>query len=179
MIYFFGFIALLLVQRLFELGIARRHERELRQRGAREIDARGYRVIVGMHAAFFVSLVLERIFFNRVLSREWFVFAAIFVAAQLLRYWAIHSLGVYWNTKIIVLPGHPAIGKGPYRVLRHPNYLAVVTEFAVIPLIFSCYFTAVTFMILNALLLQRRIRIESNALATAAHGDWSGGREYE
>lgn len=171
MIYFFGFIALLLAQRLFELRIARRHEIELKRRGAREIDAAGYRVIVVMHTAFFVSLIVEKSLFHRILSHEWFVFAAIFVAAQLLRYWAIHSLGVYWNTRIIVLSGHPSIRKGPYRTLRHPNYLAVVTEFAVIPLIFSCYFTAAAFTVLNAFILRRRIRIETKALASAAGED--------
>ncbi|MCL5267637.1 MAG: hypothetical protein M1469_06000 [Bacteroidetes bacterium] len=167
MIYFFGFIFLLLAQRVFELMAAKRHEKSLKRLGASEVDRNGYRVIVGMHVTFFVSLVLEKVFLHRVLNREWFVFVIIFASAQLLRYWAIHSLGVYWNTKIIVAPGHTRIKKGPYKYFRHPNYVAVITEFAVVPLVFSCYATAVAFTILNALLLRRRIKIETNALASA------------
>lgn len=169
MTYFLGFIALLLSQRLIELMVAKRHEKSLKRLGGSEADRNGYRVIVGMHVAFFVSLISERIFLHRVLNQEWFVFVMIFALAQLLRYWAIRSLGVYWNTRIIVVPGHPIIRKGPYRFLRHPNYLAVITEFAVIPLVFSCYVTAALFTILNAVLLRRRIRIETKALAAAEH----------
>jgi methyltransferase len=167
LIYFFGFIFLLLAQRAFELKVARRHEKELKNRGGREVDTNGYRVIVGMHSAFFVSLTLEKVAFDRPLNPEWSILMAIFFAAQLLRYWAIHSLGIFWNTKIMIVPGHPIVRKGPYRYFRHPNYAAVITEFAVVPLIFSCYVTAVGFTIANALLLGRRIRIETSALASA------------
>ena len=147
--------------------VAKRHEKELKTRGGREVDIDGYRVIVGMHSAFFVSLTLEKVAFDRPLNPEWSILMAIFFAAQLLRYWAIHSLGIFWNTKIMIVPGHPIVRKGPYRYFRHPNYAAVITEFAVVPLIFSCYLTAVCFTIANALLLGRRIRIEKNALASA------------
>lgn len=173
MIYFFGFIFLLIAQRLFELRIAKRHEEKLRKLGASEVDKNGYRVIVGMHSAFFVSLVLEEVFLNRGVSPEWPVFLTIFVAAQLLRYWAIHSLGAFWNTKIIVAPNHPIVRKGPYRYLRHPNYVAVITEFVVIPLLFACYLTAAIFSAMNALLLARRIKVEARSLASTGHEDQS------
>ena len=153
-----------MAQRIFELIIARRHERKLESIGVIEIDRDGYRFIVAMHGAFFVSLALERILLHRTLSNLWIILGLIFCAAQVLRYWAIVSLGTYWNTKILVTPGHPLLKKGPYRLLRHPNYAAVITEIAVIPLIFSCYVTCVVFTILNAVVIRRRIRIENLSL---------------
>ena len=154
----------MLAQRAFELIIAKYHEKKLKHIGAAEIDKNGYRFIVGMHSAFFVSLVLERLILNRTLSRWWIIFAIIFVVAQVLRYWAIASLGIYWNTKILVAPHHPLLRKGPYKISRHPNYIAVITEFAVVPLIFSCYITSLVFTILNAFVIRRRIRVEVRAL---------------
>ncbi len=161
------FLLFLSIQRIIELVIARRHERILMKLGAVEVDTTGYRAIVAMHAAFFVSLVLESLAMKRSPSPYWIVLIVIFAAAQLLRYWAISSLGVYWNTKLIVAPNHPPITRGPYKYLRHPNYAAVITEIAIIPLIFSCYITAALFTFINALLLRRRIRIETIALGMA------------
>jgi len=97
-----------------------------------------------MHTAFFISIILEKIFFGRHLDTLWPVLLLIFAGAQFLRYWAIHSLGTYWNTKILVAPAHPKIVRGPYRFMRHPNYIAVIIDFMVIPLLFSCYYTAVS-----------------------------------
>ncbi len=101
----------MLAQRAFELIIAKYHEKKLKHMGAGEIDKNGYRFIVGMHSTFFVSLVLERLILNRTLSRWWIIFAIIFVVAQVLRYWAIASLGIYWNTKILIAPHHPLLRK--------------------------------------------------------------------
>lgn len=158
------FLLLVLAQRIVELAIAKRHERELRRIGAIEVDKNGYRLIVGMHIAFFVSLILEKLFLNRTASQWWIFFTIIFCIAQVLRYWAIASLGIYWNTKILVTPRHPVLRKGPYRFLRHPNYVSVVTELAVIPLVFSCYVTCVVFTISNAIVIHRRVRIEIQSL---------------
>ncbi len=157
-------LSFLLVQRLVELRIARRHENILRSRGAVEVDKQGYRYIVAMHAAFFVSLVIETVLLKRHVSHYWVLLLSIFAAAQVLRYWAISSLGIYWNTKILIERHHRVIRKGPYRFIRHPNYLAVVIEICIVPLILSCYLTAVTFSLLNALALTRRIRMETRAL---------------
>jgi len=135
--------------------------------GAREIDKHGYRVIVLMHIGFFISLVSEYIFLNRELNKFWIPLLILFILAQILRYWAISTLGHCWNTKILVIPGTKPISSGPYKYVKHPNYVAVITEIAVIPLIFSCYFTAVGFSILNILALKRRIQIEEKALSDA------------
>ncbi len=157
-------LAFILAQRIAELVIARRHEIALKKLGAIEIDRTGYRLIVVMHAAFFISIVAEYIIFRRSVSGYWQVLVAVFLAAQGLRYWAISSLGVYWNTKILIAPGQPIVRHGPYRFIKHPNYLAVVTEIAVVPLAFSCYYTASLFTIMNAAVLWRRIRRETQSL---------------
>lgn len=161
------FLLLVLLQRALELLFAKRHERKLKNLGAKEIDKSGYSFIVAMHAAFFASLILEKIFLNTQISRWWMFLGLLFCLAQILRYWAIASLGVYWNTKVLVVPHHPILKGGPYGILRHPNYIAVITELAVIPLIFSCYITSIVFTIVNALVILRRIRIEMRALKEA------------
>jgi methyltransferase len=164
MIFFWIFFAFLISQRAFELILAKRNEQIVKSRGALEFDRDGYRYIVVMHVAFFISLVLENFLLQRELNRFWVLFLPIFLAAQILRYWAISSLGVYWNTKVLVVPGSELTTKGPYRYLKHPNYVAVVVEIAVIPLIFSCYFTSILFSIMNLILVRRRIGIEESAL---------------
>jgi methyltransferase len=164
---FLLFTALLVLQRLSELLVARKNESRVRHEGAIEYDRGGYKYIVAMHVAFFVSLISEYFFLGRSLSSHWPIPFAILIAAQVLRYWAIASLGKYWNTKVLVVPGAPLINKGPYQYIRHPNYLAVVIEIAVIPLVFSCYITSVLFSILNLMVLRRRIGIEDSALSKA------------
>lgn len=158
------FIAILITQRVFELSIARHHEKILLSRGAVEVDRRGYRCIVLMHSSWFASTISEFVLLRRSLNPYWMALLVIFVAAQILRYWAITSLGIYWNTKILIAPNRQLIRKGPYRFIRHPNYLAVITEIAAVPLIFSCYITAIMFTLLNAVVLRRRIRLETRAL---------------
>ncbi len=161
---FFFFLSILGIQRISELLYARKNEKTLRAKGAVEYDRAGYSVIVTMHVLFFLSLVAEKIYLGRTYNSMSLLFLILFVFAQLLRYWAISSLGVFWNTRIIVLPGNELVNRGPYKYLRHPNYISVAIEFAVIPLIFSCYITAIVFSIINYVLIRRRIRIEEEAL---------------
>lgn len=163
---FLAFMILIAFQRLSELLIARRNERTLRSEGAVEYDAPGYKAIVLMHIAFFVSMIAEFFILGRSLNPYWIPLLFIFTAAQIIRYWAISSLGKYWNTRILAVPGAKPVTKGPYKYMRHPNYLAVIIEIAVIPLIFSCYVTAIVFSILNLMLLRRRITIEERALGS-------------
>ncbi len=167
--FFLIFISFLILQRLVELFIARRNEKISKRNGGFEYDARGYKFIVMMHIFFFISLILEYIFFSSGINSYSIFLFLIFIAAQVVRYWAIVSLGVNWNTKIIVLPGTVKIEKGPYKYINHPNYLVVITEIAVIPLIFSCYFTSIIFTLINFILLKRRISIEECALNSSIH----------
>ncbi|MER3447274.1 MAG: hypothetical protein C4291_10715 [Candidatus Dadabacteria bacterium] len=161
---FLAFILFIITQRVSELMLARRNEKTLRSQGAIEFDKYGYRVIAAMHVAFLISLICEKIFLHKTLNTYWPLFATLFVGAQILRYWTIRSLGVYWNTKVLVIPGKRLITGGPYKYIRHPNYAAVITEIATIPLIFSCYITAAVFSLINLILLRKRIRIEESAL---------------
>jgi methyltransferase len=157
-----GLVAL---QRLLELGLSRRNERLLRARGAVERGYGHYPLIVAMHSLWLLSTLVEGILRGPTL---WPIPLAIFLLVQPLRYWAILSLGVHWNTRILVVPGAPAVRRGPYRYLRHPNYVVVVVEILTFPLIFGAWITALVFSVLNAVLLSVRIREENRALAELA-----------
>jgi methyltransferase len=91
---------------------------------------------------------------------------ALVLGSQALRWWCISTLGPQWNTRIVIVPSMSAVATGPYRWLRHPNYLAVVVEGAALPLVHTAWITAVVFTVLNALLLRVRIVAEQHALAT-------------
>jgi methyltransferase len=92
----------------------------------------------------------------------------VVLAAQGLRWWCIRTLGPQWSTRVVVLPGAPLVERGPYRWMRHPNYLAVVAEGVALPLVHSAWVTAVVFTVANAVLLRTRIRCEETALRELA-----------
>jgi methyltransferase len=163
-IYFWGFLGFVILQRLIELVIAKRNAKVSFSKDAVEIDAPGYKYIVLMHTLFLISLILEKLIIQPGLNFLWYLFLILFLIAQFLRYWSIVSLGDFWNTRILIVKGSKLVKKGPYKFFAHPNYLAVITEIAVIPLIFSCYITAIVFSILNIFILSRRVKIEDNAL---------------
>ena len=158
------FYIFLVFQRQIELFVAKKNEQIVRKEGAVEYDSEGYKYIVLLHVGFFISFLAEKILLGRDLNSYSAVLFGLFILTQLLRYWAIASLGKYWNTRILVVPGVKLVSMGPYKYISHPNYLAVIIEIAVIPLIFSCYITAIVFSILNLVTLRRRIRIEEKAL---------------
>jgi len=160
-IIFFGFVIL---QRLIELLIAARNENWMKKQGAIEFGDRHYPVIVWMHVLFLACFIIEKTAFNRGLSYLWPAWLTIFLLVQGLRIWAIGSLGRYWNTKILVLPNAQVIRGGPYKFIKHPNYLVVVIELLVIPAMFSAYGTACIFSLLNACLLVFRIKEEERSL---------------
>lgn len=162
--FFYIIVGLVIVQRLVELVIAKRNEKKSFAAGGIEYDKKGYLVIVIMHIMFFISLFAEYFYFYRTLNDFWVIFLVLFILAQGLRYWAITSLGSLWNTRIIIVPGSKLVRYGPYRYFKHPNYMAVITELAVLPLMFSCFVTAIAFSVVNLFLLKRRIAIEENAL---------------
>ena len=161
------FVALVAFQRILELRLSSRHERALRAKGARERGAGHYPFIVGLHAGWLVSMLLEGWARGAGLSALWPLWMALFLVGQALRYWAISSLGERWTTRVIVLRGAPLVERGPYRHVRHPNYLAVALEILSAPLIFGASFTALAFTLLNAAVLWVRIRTEATALRGA------------
>jgi methyltransferase len=162
--FFYIIVGLVIIQRLVELVIAKKNEKKSLAAGGIEYDKKGYSGIVIMHVMFFISLFAEYFYFEHTLNKFWIIFLILFIAAQGLRYWAIISLGNLWNTRIIIVPGSKLVHSGPYKYFKHPNYMAVITELAVLPLMFSCFFTTIIFSAANLLLLKRRIAIEENAL---------------
>ncbi|HLU23436.1 isoprenylcysteine carboxyl methyltransferase family protein [Lederbergia graminis] len=158
------FISVVIIQRLFEVIIARRNEIWMKQQGALEYGQNHYKYMVLMHISFFVVLIVEVVALERELSIWWPLYITIFLLLQIVRIWVISVLGKYWNTKIIVLPGIEVVHNGPFKWLKHPNYLIVTLELLVIPLLFQAYICAVIFFLLNQLMLAIRIPVEERAL---------------
>ena len=154
-------LCLVAVQRLIELAYARSNTARLRRLGAVEADAGGYPLFVLLHAGWLVSLAL---FVPAETQPNW-PLLGLFALLQLGRIWVIVSLGGYWTTRIITLPDAPLVQTGPFRYVRHPNYLLVAAEIALLPLAFGAFAVAGTFSALNLALLARRIRIEERVLA--------------
>ena len=158
-ILFFAVYGFLIAERLLELVRARRNEELALQEGGQEFDAGGYRWIVLMHVCWLIALPLEFYLLGG-LPGIWIELLSLVVIVELLRLWTLYSLGRYWNTKVIVIPGMRPVKRGPYRWIRHPNYIIVVAELLFIPLLFGCYITCVSFSLLNLAVLARRIPIE-------------------
>lgn len=159
---FICFISFVILLRLAELYIAARNERRLRQEGAVEYGSAHYPVMVCLHAFFFVSLLAEY-YLSGPYSYHTAIIA-LYLLLVLLKAWVISSLGRFWNTRILRIPGAPLIAKGPYRFVKHPNYIIVIAEIIVIPMAFGLYRTAIVFSLLNAAMLYVRIGVENRAL---------------
>lgn len=171
------YLALLLVvaQRLLELRLARRNLAWALTRGAREYGRRHYPLFFLLHIGWMLGWSFEGLARGG-LSPAWGFWLTVFILAQALRYWAIASLGPYWNTRILVVPGAKRITSGPYRFLRHPNYLAVGLELLALPLVFGAWVSALIATVLNAgLLLGIRIPAEERALREACSPEARGG----
>ncbi len=174
-----GFIGLLALERLYELRLSSRNAAQAFARGALEVGVRHYRVMTVFHTAFLISCVAEPWLLQRDFPGVTAVVAFVFaLLAQGLRYWAISTLGEKWNTRVIVMPGTPPITTGPYRFIKHPNYVAVVIELVAVPLIFGSWITAIVFSIGNAALLAVRIRAEEKALGEQWHHAFLGKRRF-
>jgi methyltransferase len=153
-------LALVALQRLIEAAYAERNTKALLARGAREIGRAHYPLIVALHAAWLVA-ILVFVPADPHIVWGWLV---LFVLLQAARVWVIATLGPYWTTRIITLTDAPLVRRGPYRFVRHPNYLVVAGEIAVLPLAFGEPWVALAFTILNAAVLAWRIREEETAL---------------
>lgn len=166
---YLGLVVVVALARLVELSVARRHLAWARERGGVERGAGHYPVMVALHLALLVGAPLEVWLADRPL---WPVLAAsmlvLLVGAHVLRWWCIRSLGEQWNTRVVVVPGLPLVSRGPYRFLRHPNYVAVVAEGVALPLVHGAWVTATVFTVANLALLAWRIRVEEQALAELA-----------
>lgn len=152
-------LAFVTLQRVAELVLARTNTRRLLAAGAREHAPGHYPLIVGVHALWLAAL--------------WWLapgrpihvpLLILFLLLQLGRVWVLRTLGPRWTTRIIVLPRAPLVTGGPFRFVSHPNYLVVIGEIAVLPLVFGLWQLALLFTVLNAIVLAIRIRAENRAL---------------
>lgn len=156
------FNSAVILLRISELVLSRSNEKWLLQNGAIEFGKEHYPIIVALHVSFFISLVTEFLLKG---SDSWSpVLMILYFLLILFKGWIIFSLSKFWNTKIYHIPNHPLVKKGPYKYIRHPNYIVVVAEILIIPLVFELYITAVIFTILNAIMLTIRIKAEEKAM---------------
>ena len=160
-------IAAVAVERVAELVVSQRNLAWSRAQGGVEFGAGHYPAMVVLHTGLLAGALAEVYLCHRpFLPWLGWPMLAIVVAAQVLRWWCITTLGRQWNTRVVVVPGAPRVTGGPYRVLSHPNYVAVVAEGAALPLVHTAWITAGVFTVLNAALLVRRISTENAALAS-------------
>lgn len=152
---------LVALQRLAELAHSRRNARRLLAEGGREIGAGHYPALIGVHVAWLAAIA----FLIPADAPVHWPLIGLYLLVQVARYWVIASLGRFWTTRVISLPDAPLVRHGPYRYLRHPNYLVVAAEVALLPLAFGAWQIALVFSLLNGLVLWRRIHVEESALA--------------
>lgn len=156
----YAILALVMLQRVAELWYASRNTRALKARGAIEYGRGHYPLIVLLHASWLTAIAIG-------IRRDPAVRAfplVFFALLQVFRVWVLASLGRYWTTRVITMPTAPLVHRGPYRVLRHPNYVIVIGEIALLPLVFGQVTNAIVFSVLNVAALAWRIHIEDAAL---------------
>ncbi|MGZ5398552.1 MAG: isoprenylcysteine carboxyl methyltransferase family protein [Nocardioides sp.] len=160
-------VALVGVERLAELVVSKRNAAWSFARGGTETGRGHYPVMVVLHTGFLVAMLVEA-WVRRPDVPPWLAWSmlALVVASQALRWWCIVTLGPRWNTRVIVVPGLAPVDSGPYRLMRHPNYVAVVVEGIALPLVHGAWITALGFTLANAAVLTVRLRDENAALAT-------------
>ena len=162
-------IAAVAVERLVELIVSKRNRAWSKANGGTEFGTGHYPTMVALHTLFLVGCLVEAAVLHRpfIPALGWSMLAVV-AAAQGLRWWCITTLGPQWNTRVIVVPGAPRVAGGPYRLVPHPNYVAVVVEGIALPLVHTSWITALVFTVLNAALLRTRIKVENAALASLA-----------
>ena len=161
-----GLVAAVASLRLFELAVSRRNIARLRARGAVEFGEALYPWMVAVHSGFLLSCPTEVWLLDRPFrSPLGYSMLAVLCLAAGIRWWAISTLGDRWSTRVVFVPGEAPVTGGPYRWLRHPNYLAVILEFVALPLIHTAWLTAVVFSLANAFVLVLRIRTEEASLS--------------
>ncbi len=180
-------VAAVAVERVIELVISARNARRARARGAIEAGRSHYPAMVALHGAFLAACPLEVWRFDRPwIPAVGIPMLGLVLASQGARYWVIHALQGRWTTRVLYVPGDPTVRSGPFRWVRHPNYMAVAVEIAALPLVHTAWLTALVFSLANALLLTRvripaeeRLLEESEILAGVAevartHLGWNG-----
>jgi methyltransferase len=169
--FFTALVVLVALERVVELAVSRRNAAWSLARGGRESGQRHYLVMVVVHSGLLVGMLVEAWVRRPAVPLALAAgMLALVIASQALRWWCVATLGPRWNTRVIVVPGLPLVRSGPYRLLRHPNYVAVVVEGAALPLVHAAWMTALAFTVANAAVLAVRLRVEDAALASAGPG---------
>lgn len=140
---------------------ASRNTRALKERGGIEHGPGHYPVLVVLHLLWLVAMAIG---IARRPALHWFPLV-VFALLQAMRIWVVATLGRFWTTRIITVPGEPLVHRGPYRYFRHPNYLVVIGEMATLPVVFGQIANAAIFSVLNLAVLGWRMRVEDRALA--------------
>ncbi|MGE5189305.1 MAG: isoprenylcysteine carboxyl methyltransferase family protein [Gemmatimonadota bacterium] len=157
-------VPVIVLQRLAELLLSRRNRTALLARGGAEYHAETFLPMAALHILFLASLAVESYPWRLPLDAfTWGCLGALALVTAA-RYWVIATLGENWNVRIVVVPGEPVKRRGPYRAMRHPNYLVVVLEFLVIPLLMRAPVTLVVFSLANLFVLGERIGLEEDVL---------------
>lgn len=159
-----AFLILLGCERVIEIVISHRNENWALSAGGREYDVRFTRYLVGFHMLWFTGFLAEGVLWSHQILVSPLIALLVFILLQAARYWCIVSLGKFWNTKVIVVPGVALVRRGPYRWLRHPNYLVVVLELFVYPALYGCWMTSLVGGGINLWMVRRRIQGEEQAL---------------
>lgn len=167
MIAYLALLAATGLERIVELVISVRHARAAFAHGGVEYGRQHFPAMVALHTGLLAACAAEAYFGARpFLPWLGWPMLVLVLLSQALRYWCIGTLGTQWNTRVIVVPGARLVRRGPYRLLPHPNYLAVVVEGFALPLVHTSWITAIAFTVLNAvLLIGFRIPTEDRALA--------------
>ena len=159
---FILFISFIILLRIGELILSRRNETWLLQNGANEYGQKHYPYIVALHVLFILSLIVE--YSTKQTASFNLFFLILYFLLLIFKAWVIMSLGKFWNTKIYHIKDFPLIENGVYKYIKHPNYLIVIAEIAIIPLVFHLYYTAIAFTVLNAIMLSVRVKEENKVL---------------
>jgi len=176
---YLGLLVLVALERAVELVLSARNARLARARGGVETGQGHYPVMAAFHALFLVACALEVTLLHRPFpGAPGWVALGVVLAAQALRYWAIATLGWRWNTRIVVVPGAAPVTAGPYRWVRHPNYVAVIAEMLALPLVHGAWLTLALFSLGNAWILRIRIRAEEQALGEPWQQAFAGRRRF-
>ena len=156
-------IAAVAVERVAELVVSQRNLKWSKAHGGVEFGVSHYPFMVVLHTALLVACLAEAAHRHFIPLLGWSMFVIV-IAAQVLRWWCITTLGRQWNSRVVVVPGGGRVTGGPYRLFSHPNYVAVVVEGVALPLVHTAWLTALVFTVLNAALLWVRITVENTAL---------------
>ncbi|MEN9845253.1 MAG: Isoprenylcysteine carboxyl methyltransferase [Pseudomonadota bacterium] len=169
------------LERLGELVISRRNQAQMKANGFSEKEtSAGVRFMIALHSLWYVAMLVEVVSFPSTMpALVRYGAATAFLAAQVLRFWALSTLGGFWNISVVTADrsGPRFVSHGPYRFIRHPNYVVVIIEIATLPLVGGAVWTSAIFTVLNGIVLARRIPLEeSHLFRVSGYRDVMGGK---